>query len=39
MRGWWGYADADRTLVGVIVIALLCAAIGHVLWRYLERRR
>ena len=36
---WWGYADGDRTLVGVVVVAMVVAALGYVLRRYLEHRR
>ena len=36
---WWGYAEADRTLVGVLIAVLVIAAIGFVLWRSLEHRR
>ena len=36
---WWGYAEANPTLVGVVVVILVVAAIGFVLRRYLEHRR
>jgi hypothetical protein len=36
---WWGYADADRRLVGVVVVILVVAAVGFLLRRYLEHRR
>jgi hypothetical protein len=36
---WWGYADANRTLVGAVVVIVLVAAVGFVVRRLLERRR
>ena len=36
---WWGYAEADRALVGVLTIILLVGALGYVLVRYLDHRR
>jgi hypothetical protein len=36
---WWGYAEANPTLVGVVVVILVVAAVGFVLRRYLEHRR
>ncbi|WP_428268173.1 hypothetical protein [Haliangium sp.] len=28
--GWWGYAEADPTLVGVVAIAVFGFALAHV---------
>ena len=39
LADWWGYADGDRTLVGVVVVAVVVAALGYVLRRYLEHRK
>jgi hypothetical protein len=36
---WWGYAEADRTFVGVVVVLLVAGAIGFVLYRTLHHRR
>ena len=36
---WWGYADADRRTVGVVVVVLVVASVGFLLRRYLEHRR
>jgi hypothetical protein len=34
--GWWGYAEGNPTLVGIVVAIIVIAAIGYVtrqLWR------
>jgi hypothetical protein len=36
---WWGYAVADRAVVGVLTIILLVGALGYVLVRYVDHRR
>lgn len=36
---WWGYADANRTVVGAVVVIVLVAAVWFVARRVLERRR
>jgi hypothetical protein len=36
---WWSYADADPTLLGVVVAALAAAAVGFTAARVLARGR
>lgn len=42
LASWWGYAEADPRLVGVVVaaVAVFAAAyVGQRLWRGRQRRR
>lgn len=32
--GWWGYAEANRTLVGIIVAVIVVAAVAFFVRRY-----
>jgi hypothetical protein len=36
---WWGYAEADSTLVGVLVVAIALLAVVYVLMRLVRDRR
>jgi hypothetical protein len=36
---WWGFAEGDRTIVGVVVIAVAVLAVAFVVSRVLSRRR
>lgn len=36
---WWGYADANRTLVGTVVVLIVVAALGVIVQRVIARRR
>jgi hypothetical protein len=36
---WWSYAEADPTLLGVVVAALAVAAVGFTAARVLTRAR
>jgi inner membrane protein involved in colicin E2 resistance len=36
--GWWGYAEANRSLVGIVVIVVVVAAILFVTRRWWRRR-
>jgi hypothetical protein len=35
--GWWGYAEANRTLVGIVVVIVVLAAIIFVARRFWRR--
>lgn len=36
---WWSFAEADETLMGVVVVVLSIAAIAYVATRVIGRRR
>lgn len=35
--GWWGYAEGNPTLVGIVVMIVAVAAVTYVLRRLLKR--
>jgi len=35
--GWWGYADANPTLVGIVVVIIVVAAIIFAVRRFWRR--
>jgi hypothetical protein len=35
--GWWGYAEGNRTLVGVVVVVIVAAAILFFTRRWWKR--
>jgi hypothetical protein len=35
--GWWGYAEGNPTLVGIVVVLLVVAAIMFLLQKYWRR--
>jgi hypothetical protein len=34
---WWGYAEGNRTLVGIVVVAIIVAAIAFLARRWWRR--
>jgi hypothetical protein len=36
--GWWGYAEGDRTAIGIVVIVVVLASILYVTRRWWRRR-
>ncbi|MDB4954618.1 MAG: hypothetical protein JWO36_2187 [Myxococcales bacterium] len=37
MVGWWGYAEANPTLVGIVVVVVVIAAIAYVVRKFVKR--
>ena len=35
--GWWGYAEANRTLVGLLVGVIVVAAFAYLIRRFWRR--
>jgi hypothetical protein len=35
--GWWGYAEGSRTLVGIVVVLVVAAAIIFLVRRFWRR--
>lgn len=35
--GWWGYAEANRTLVGLVVVLVVVAAVVFLVRRFWKR--
>ena len=38
LAAWWGYAEADRVILGVVVAALAVLAVAYVLVRAQQAR-
>jgi hypothetical protein len=38
LAAWWGFADADPTVVGVVVVALAALAVAYVVMRLTRGR-
>jgi hypothetical protein len=39
LAAWWGFAEADRVLLGVVVAVLAVLAVAYVLMRAHESRK
>jgi hypothetical protein len=39
LAAWWGFAEADPVVVGVVVAAIACLAAGYVAMRLSRGRR
>lgn len=39
LGSWWGYAEADATIVGVLVAAVVALAVAYVAMRVVRSRR
>jgi hypothetical protein len=39
IAGWWGYAEGNPTVVGVVVVVVAIAAVGYVARRLWQGRK